>query len=112
MKLSNSVTGRLFSIEESWIVEKYHKLIFSELIWYKDFLKFFSRKKNQIEIKKDLFLNTPYIFSVEIVTNETDNFSLIFKILPNNQVNKGIINFDFDYHKSAQKMVDKNQNST
>lgn len=107
MKFSNSVKGRLFSIEESWIVEIDHKLIFFELICYKDFLKFFSRIKMLIELKKDFFLNTAYIVSVEIVTNETDNFSLIVKSLPNNQGNKGIINIDFDDHKTAQKVVDK-----
>jgi len=60
-----------------------------------------------IEIKKDVFLNTAYIVSVEIVTNDADSFSLIIKSLTNNQGNKGIITIDFDDHKTAQKMVDK-----
>lgn len=60
-----------------------------------------------IELKKDFFLNTAYIVSVEIITNETENCSVMVKILPNNQGNKGIINIDFDDHKTAKKMVDK-----
>lgn len=60
-----------------------------------------------LELEKDFFLNTAYIVSVEIVTNETGVFSLIIKSLPNNQGNKGIINIDFDNHKTAKKMIDK-----
>jgi hypothetical protein len=60
-----------------------------------------------IELKTDFFLNTAYIISVEIVTNEPDSFSVIVKSSSSNQGNKGPINIDFDDYKSAKALIDK-----
>lgn len=60
-----------------------------------------------IELEKDFFLNISYIVSAEIVTNQSDGFSVIIKSSSSNQGNKGLINIDFDNYKSAKALIDK-----
>ncbi len=60
-----------------------------------------------IELEKDFFLNISYIVSAEIVTNQSDGFSVIIKSSSSNQGNKGLINIDFDDYKSAKALIDK-----